>query len=481
MKNYPLIIDGKEMQAVSGECYRPINPANNQEIAGVASAGLEDVDLAVAAARGAFDNGPWRRMTARARGDVLHKLAGLIRENIDEIAVCETENVGKPISSSRGEIGAGAYTFEYYAGAITKFFGETIPVSGDGIDMTLREPVGVVAAIVPWNFPFCIACWKCAPALAAGNSVILKPATCSTLSAYHLVRLAKEAGVPDGVFNLLTGHGGVIGDALSTHEDIDKISFTGSTQIGTRILEKSAKGIKRVSLELGGKSPNIIYADADVERAARESVMAVFDNCGQDCCARSRMFVEAEVHDVFVNAFVDQLGKVKIGDPMDEDTEIGPMVSMAQRESVMNYIEIGKSEGGKLIGGGIPEGAAFDNGAYIIPAIFTGMTNAMRTSQEEIFGPVVNIIPFTDEATMIKEVNDSVYGLSGSIWTRDISKALRTAKAVRSGNLSINTNSSVFVEAPFGGFKRSGTGRDLGMNALLNVTEVKNIFIHIED
>ena len=314
-----------------------------------------------------------------------------------------------------------------------------------------------------------------------GNSVILKPATCSTLSAYHLVRLAKEAGIPDGVFSLLTGPGGVIGDAMSTHHDIDKISFTGSTEIGTRILKKSADDIKRVSLELGGKSPNIIFADADVEKAARESVMAVFDNCGQDCCARSRVFVESSVHDIFVDAFLDQLGKVKIGDPMDDGTEIGPMVSMAQRDSVLNYIEIGKAEGGKLIGGEKLVGGVFENGAYIMPAVFTGMRNDMRTSQEEIFGPVVNIIPFTDAEAMLKEVNDCVYGLSGSIWTRDIGKALKTAKAVRAGNLSVNTNSSVYVEAPFGGYKQSGTGRDLGMNALLNVTEVKNIFIRVED
>lgn len=478
MESFQMVIGGNDAAALSGKTFTTENPALTQPLAEIPLGGAEDVDAAVKAARQAFDEGSWPRMLASERATVLSRLATLIRENLEDLARLEMLNVGKPIQSSRGEIGAGASCFEYYAGAVTKFFGETIPVSAHGLDFTLREPIGVVAAIVPWNFPFPMACWKCAPALAAGNAVILKPASYSPITALRLGQLAREAGIPEGAFNVITGPGSSTGHALVTHPGVDKISFTGETVTGAGILKASADDIKRVSLELGGKSPNIVFADADVERAARSSVMAVFDNAGQDCCARTRVFVEKSVYEKFVEAFIDETSKTPFGDPTKDETRIGPLVSMKQRETVRGYIDIGRQEGATLAyGGDVPSGDPFDQGSYLRPAVFTDARNSMQHCREEIFGPVVSIIPFTDEETMLREVNDSPYGLSGSIWTNNLDRAIRTVRAVRSGVLSVNTNSSVYIEAPFGGYKKSGVGRDLGMHGLVNFTEVKNVFI----
>lgn len=478
MERHDLLIDGKWEPALSGETFEVIAPARTQPMARVAKASREDVNRAALAARRAFDETRWRWLRSGERAAILYRLANLIREHAEAIARIEAENVGKPIRDARDEIGAGASCFEYYAGAVSKFFGEVIPVSGRGFDFTLREPIGVVAAIVPWNFPFAMAIWKCAPALAAGNTVILKPASYTPLSALYLGRLALEAGIPPGVFNVLTGPGSSSGSALVAHPAVDKISFTGETGTGREIMKIAADGIKRVSLELGGKSPNIVFADSDVEKAARSSVLAVFGNAGQDCCARSRAFVEQSAHDKFVEAFIDQTKKTVIGDPLDDATEIGPMVSMKQRQSVCDYIEIGKREGATLaFGGETPTGGIFDAGSYLRPAVFTGANNKMRTSQEEIFGPVLSVIPFTDADEMLRQVNDCDFGLSGSIWTSNLDKAIRTLRRVRSGVLSVNCNSSVHLEAPFGGFKQSGIGRDLGMQGLVNFTEIKNVFI----
>ncbi|MFH1742941.1 MAG: aldehyde dehydrogenase family protein [bacterium] len=480
MERYDLLINGKWVPARSGETFSVYDPARTEVIAEVAKADEADVADAALAARKAFDEGPWPRMKASERARILFRLADLIRDNLEEIARYEAMNVGKPISDSRDETGGGASCFEYYAGAATKFFGETIPVSNRGFDFTLREPCGVVAAIVPWNFPFLMTAWKVAPALATGNTVILKPASYTPLSALCLVRLALEAGVPEGVLNLITGPGSSAGTAIVAHPAVNKITFTGETTTGTAIMKTAAEDIKRVSLELGGKSPNIVFADADVEKAGRASVLSVFGNCGQDCCARSRAFVEQSVYDKFVNAFIDQTSKTVIGDPLDDATQIGPMVSMKQRETVCKYIEIGKEEGATLAYGGeiLTEGQ-YAKGSYIRPAVFTNAKNSMRTCQEEIFGPVLSVIPFTDADEMIRQVNDSPYGLSGSIWTTNLNRALLTARRVKSGVLSVNTNSSVYVEAPFGGYKKSGIGRDLGMHTLNNFTEIKNVFINI--
>ncbi len=401
-----------------------VDPANGEPFAEVFAAGAGEIDDAVNGAQAALQNG-WRDLAPGKRTEILFAVASKLREHAEQIAMLDVRNVGKPISDARDEAALGARVFEYYAGAISKFFGETIPVARGGFDFTLRQPMGVVAAIVPWNFPFPIACWKVAPALAAGNCVVLKPASLSPLSALRLGELAHEAGLPAGVLQVLPGSGGAIGDALVTHPLVRKISFTGSTEIGARIMALAARGIKRVSLELGGKSPNIVFADADVEKAARTSPMSVFGNAGQDCCARSRVFVERAAFEQFVETFTAATRALKVGDPAKTETEIGPLVSRAQRESVENFLATAKQceiIGGDRIG---------ERGFFLQPAIVLGCEPHDQIWREEIFGPVVCIRPFDNEAAMLREVNDSPYGLSGSIWTSDLKRALRAGAAGR--------------------------------------------------
>ena len=449
-----------------------VNPHNEEPFAEVASAEISDLNMAVEAADKTFRQ-TWRDMAPGKRTEILFKIAAGIRANLETLAQWEAQNIGKPISDARDEIALGARVFEYYAGAVTKFFGHTIPVARGGFDFTLRQPMGAIAAIVPWNFPFPIACWKVAPALAAGNTVVLKPASLSPCTALGLGRIAAEAGLPAGALQVITGSGGAIGDALVSHPLIRKISFTGSTKIGSRIMGMAAKDIKRLSLELGGKSPNIVFADADLEKAATSSPMSVFANTGQDCCARSRTFVEASVYDQFVEAFTKATNEIKVGDPSDDETQIGPMVATKQRDSVEEFITSARAARRKILGAERP----FPKGAYLNPTIILDAETNDRVWREEIFGPVVCIRRFTDEADMIREVNASPYGLSGSLWTNDLKRALRVSRQIESGVLSINSHSSVHVEAPFGGFKQSGLGRDLGMHALEGFTELKNIYI----
>jgi betaine-aldehyde dehydrogenase len=351
-------------------------------------------------------------------------------------------------------------------------------VGSAGFDYTLRIPVGVVAAIVPWNFPFVMACWKCAPALVTGNAVILKPASLTPLTALELGRLGQEAGIPPGIFQVITGPGGKIGDHLVTHPGVRKIAFTGETATGSRILKLAADDVKRVSLELGGKSPNIVFADADWELAARTSPMAVFGNTGQDCCARSRVLVEASIYDRFLEAFVAATHEIIVGDPLDPAAHLGPMVSKGQRETVESYLKLAKEEGGRIVCGG---DRPLDKGFYLAPTVVDQLPSQARTCQEEIFGPVACVLPFRDEREAIELANDTHYGLSGSLWTKDLERALRVARAVETGVLSVNTNSSVYIEAPFGGFKRSGFGRDLGTEAMRLYTEIKNVFIRVPE
>ena len=468
-----LFVDGQWRAASTAARTRLINPATEAVLAETENAGLEDVQAAIGSAQRAFEGG-WRDLAPGKRAEILFNIARLLRENLETLAQAECANIGKPISDARDEIGLGARVFEYYAGGITRFYGQTIPVARGGFDFTLRVPMGVVACIVPWNFPFPIACWKVAPALAAGNTAILKPASLSPLTALLLGKIAHEAGLPPGVLQVLPGPGGAIGDALVTHPLIRKISFTGSTSIGSRIMELAARDLKRVSLELGGKSPNIVFADADWQRAAATSPMSVFANTGQDCCARSRVFVERPIFDAFVEAFVDATRKLVVGDPARPETQIGPMVSAGQREAVERYLDDAKEDGRRIaIGGGRPEGRGF----YLEPTVLLDVETSDTCWTEEIFGPVVCIRPFDDEAAMLGEVNASPYGLSGSIWTTNLSRAIRMARLVESGVLSVNSHSSVHVEAPFGGFKQSGLGRDLGMNALEGYTELKNIYV----
>jgi betaine-aldehyde dehydrogenase len=477
--NVKMIIGGEQVDAADGQTFDVTNPATGEVIAKAPLGGAEDVDRAVKAAQAAFD-GPWSTWSASKRGRTLQKLSNLVKQNLEDLAQLESRNVGKPISSARGEAFAVSLVFEYYAGAANKLFGETIPVSTPGLDFTLREPIGVVGLIVPWNFPMNMASWKLGPALAAGNTTILKPASYTPLTAIRLGELALEAGFPPGVVNVVTGPGGTAGAALAGHAEVGKIAFTGETTTGQEIMRLAANNVKKVSLELGGKSPNIVFADADLERFAAESPLAVFDNAGQDCTARSRIFVEASVHDRVVELFTDATRKLVVGDPSQDATQMGSLVSERQRERVSDYIAIGRDEGAELVyGGEAPPGDPFDIGAYLMPTIFDGARTEMRIVREEIFGPVVAIIPFSDEAEAIRLANDTPYGLSGSIWCRDIGKALRVAKAVKAGVLSVNSNSSVHTEAPVGGYKMSGMGRELGMHALELYTEVKNVFVDL--
>jgi betaine-aldehyde dehydrogenase len=476
-----MVIGGETVDALDGQTFEVVNPATGAVIATAPLGGRDDVDRAVDAARKAFDDRKgWASWAAGKRGRSLSKLAALIKEHSEELSRLESQNVGKPITSARGEVIGTSLVFDYYAGAANKIFGQTIPVSKPGLDLTLREPIGVVGLIVPWNFPLYMASWKVAPALAAGNTAILKPASYSPLTAIRLGELALEAGIPAGVLNVVTGPGGTAGASIAAHPGIGKVAFTGETTTGQEIMRLASANVKKISLELGGKSPNIVFADADLEKFAREAPYSVFDNAGQDCCARSRILVERSVHDRVVELFGEATRNVKVGDPADDATEMGCLVSQKQRDRVRDYIEIGQSEGASIVvGGGAPDDPDLAAGAYLMPTVFDGVSNDMRIAREEIFGPVVSIIPFDTEEEALRLANATPYGLSGSIWSRDIGKALRAAKGLQSGVISVNSNSSVHVEAPFGGYKMSGIGRELGMTALDLYTETKNVFIDL--
>lgn len=450
-----------------------INPATEEPFHSVADAAPADVDRAAHIAHQAWEQS-WRTSTPGTRADLLHRLANLIEANADTLADLDSRSMGKPLSAARGEVLAGARTFRYYAGALNFPNGDVIPVARGGFDFTIRQPLGVVACIVPWNFPFAIACWKVAPALAAGNCVLLKPAHQSPLGALALGRLALEAGLPTGVLQVLSGTGSGIGDALVSHPLVRKISFTGSTEVGRHVMELASRDFKRLSLELGGKSPNIVFADADWEKAADTSPMSVFDNTGQDCCARSRIFVERPIFDAFVSRFTAASEKLRVGDPADPTTELGPLVSRERRGAVEGFIEDARQRKRHLVtGGDRPD----RRGYYLNPTVITGVETDDLCWREEVFGPVACIRPFDDEEAMLREVNDSPYGLSASLWTRDLTRALRVAKRIESGVVSINCHNSVHTEAPFGGWKHSGLGRDLGLAALEGFTELKNIYI----
>jgi acyl-CoA reductase-like NAD-dependent aldehyde dehydrogenase len=448
-----------------------IEPATEEVMAELPQAGVEQADEAIARAKEAFP--AWKRVPAAERAELMRSVAAKVRERAGDLARLEARNVGKPISDARGEVGMVADVFNYYAGAPERLLGDTIPVDG-GLDFTFREPLGVVGLITPWNFPLAIASWKLGPALAAGNTIVLKPAELTPLTAVELQKIVVEAGIPEGVFNVVVGSGRVVGERIVDHPDVAKVAFTGSTSVGRRIAARAAETIKRVTLELGGKSANIVFADADLEKAASAAPSAVFGNAGQDCCARSRILVERPALDRFMSALEDAVGKVTVGDPLDDSTEMGPLISADQLETVASYVD---GDAPVAFRGSAPEG----KGYWFAPTVLCPVSNDDRPAREEIFGPVACVIPFDGEAEAVRLANETIYGLSGSVWTRDGAKALRVARAVDTGVISINSNTSVRVSTPFGGFKQSGTGRELGPHALEHYSELKNVYYATEE
>jgi aldehyde dehydrogenase (NAD+) len=480
MQTEQVFIGGQWRPPASGETYATINPATEEESARVAKGDERDIDLAVQAARRAFDQGPWPRMAAAERGRILWKLADLILANLDEMARLESINTGKTLfDSGKVELPFAAEVFRYYAGWATKIHGETLALREGAFTFTLRQPIGVVGAIVPWNFPFLLASWKIAPALVAGNTVVLKPASLTPLTALRFAALTAEAGLPEGVFNVVPGPGGKVGMALVRHPGVDKIAFTGSTEVGKGIMREAAGTLKRVSLELGGKSPNVVFADADLEAAARGAMTGIFYNKGEVCAAGSRLFLEQPIHDEFVGRLAERVKGLKVGDPLDKATRMGPVVSRQQLDTVLGYVEAGRREGARLAAGGERATVGTGKGYFVQPTIFTGVTNAMSIAREEIFGPVLSVIPFKDFDDGVVQGNDTSYGLAAAVWTRDVGKALRAARAIRAGTVWVNAYNLYDAALPFGGFKESGFGRELGQVGLDLYTEVKSVWVDL--
>jgi aldehyde dehydrogenase (NAD+) len=474
-----LLINNEWRPASSGQTMEVVNPATEEVIAAVAAANPSDVDAAVSAARTALD-GPWGKMSARERGRLVSRLADRLLERADEIARLETLHNGKPISESRNiEIPAAAECFEYYAGWADKVMGETIPVKGNHLAYTLREPIGVVAAIVPWNFPLLLAAWKVAPALSCGNTVILKPASQTPLTALALGEIAIEVGLPAGVLNILTGSGSTIGQAIVEHPGIDKVAFTGDTGTGKSIMRSAADTLKRITLELGGKSPNIVFADADLEAALRGAAIGIFYGKGEVCAAGSRLLVDRAIKDEFVDKLAARARKIVPGDPLDPKTRFGPVSSRKQLETVLGYIDSGKKEGATLVAGGERADIGTGKGYFVQPTVFADVRPEMKISREEIFGPVLATIEFADLDEAIAKANDTPYGLAAGVWTRDIKKAHYVARKLQAGTVWINTYNVYDTAAPFGGYKQSGFGREMSAHALEHYTQVKSVWVDL--
>ncbi len=476
---WQLFVNGAYTPAQSGESFDVINPATNEHLAAISKAGRADVDSAVQAARAAFDGGKWIRMGAARRASILLRAASIMRSRFEDIARLEALNTGKAISQCKGELTQGIDDFEFFAGAATKIMGETIPVPSSFLNYTVREPVGVCAQIVPWNYPVMMASWKLAPALAAGCAVILKPASATPLTALVLAEILTEAGVPAGIVNVLPGPGSEVGAYLAEHPGVDKIAFTGETETGRQIMRAAASNLKRISLELGGKSPNIVFDDADIDHAINGSLFAIFYSAGQSCEARSRLFVQESVYDRFIEGFVAKTEKLKVGDPLDPSTHMGSLISASHRDRVHSYVELGKSEGAEVLTGGKTPGNGLEKGNFYLPTVLAGIDNKARVAQEEIFGPVVTIMPFKTEADAIQMANDVVYGLAGTIWTNNLGRAHRVAGAIKSGVVTVNTPFTAFPGLPFGGYKQSGFGRELSMDAIELYTELKSVLMYI--
>ncbi len=478
VSNQKLFINGKWVNSISGKTFATLNPATGQEICQVAEADSADVDLAVKAARKAFESGPWKKMSAAERGRRINKLADLMEKNLPALAALESLDTGKSLRDSlNADLPLSIKAYRYYAGWCDKTHGKTIPVEGEYFCYTKHEPVGVVGQIIPWNFPLLMTAWKWAPALATGCTIVLKPAEQTPLTALRMAELAQEADIPDGVINVVPGFGPTAGAAITSHMDIDKVAFTGEGSTGQLVMQAAAKSnLKRVSLELGGKSPNVVFADADLDAAVEGAYFGLFFNQGQCCCAGSRLFVEENIHDAFVEKLVARAKKQRVGDPFDMATTQGPQISQEQCDRIMGYIDVGVSEGANLLSGGKRVGS---KGYFIQPTIFSGVKDNMRIAKEEIFGPVMNILKFKDVDEVVQRGNKTFYGLAAAIWTKDITKAHRLANSLRAGTVWVNCYDVFDAAAPFGGFKMSGIGRELGEYALSLYTEVKTVYINL--
>jgi len=476
-----LLIDGKFVDAASGKTFETLNPATEEVLAKVPEGGKEDVDKAVKAARRALD-GPWGKMPTNERARLIYKLAELIEKNADELAQLETLDNGKPITESRYvDVAQTAETYRYYAGWATKLEGETINANSNFFTYTLREPVGVVGQIIPWNFPMLMQAWKWGPALACGNTVVLKPAEQTPLTALRIGELAMEAGFPDGVVNIITGFGpDSAGEAISNHMDIDKVAFTGEEATGRIIVKASAGNLKRVSLELGGKAPNIVFADADIDAAVKGAITGIFFNQGQVCCAGSRLFLEKSIHDEFMAKLTDRISKMRQGHGLEKDTQIGPQVSKEQQQRILSYIDIAKKEGASLACGGAAP-SEHKKGYFVQPTVFTGVNNDMRIAKEEVFGPVLAVIPFTGMDEVADAANKTTFGLSGAVWTSDVKKAHKFAARIKAGTIWVNCYNVFDPAVPFGGYKMSGYGRELGKHSIELYSNIKSVWMNMQD
>ncbi|MCM3653735.1 aldehyde dehydrogenase family protein [Metabacillus litoralis] len=481
MKHYKLFIDGKWVDALSGKTFESLNPATGEVNAVVAEAGREDVDLAVKAARKAFESGPWADMAPGDRGRLLYKVAQALWDKADMLAEVETRDNGLPINETKFiAMPAMIDVLEFYAGLANKVQGSTLASPNNRFNYTLKEPVGVVGAIVPWNFPLMLTMWKLAPALATGNTIVIKPAEQTPVSILEMVKIFQKVGIPDGVINVVPGFGRTAGDALSSHQDVDKITFTGSTNTGRLIMQAASKNLKPISLELGGKSPNIVFDDANIENAVNGSMFGIFFAQGQVCASGTRLFVQEGIYDKFMDSFVKKAQSIRIGNPLDQTTQMGPQVSLQQLEKIQQYVSLGIEEGANLVIGGERNKDA-GNGYFFTPTVFEDVTNEMTIAREEIFGPVLSVIRFKDEEDALRKANDTLYGLASGLWTNDLKRAHRMTRGLKAGTVYVNTFSMLDSAAPFGGRKQSGFGRELGIQAMDMYTETKNVWIDLSE